>query len=51
MLILFFFESTVMNKMMGMMGKSVEDLMTGEQIQKLLIKCFNKFDDDGSGQL
>lgn len=25
--------------------------MTGEQIQKLLIKCFNKFDEDGSGQL
>ena len=40
-----------MNKMLGMMGKSVEDLMTGEQIQKLLIKCFNKFDEDGSGQL
>lgn len=40
-----------MNKMLGMMGKSVEDLMTGEQIQKLLIKTFNKFDEDGSGEM
>merc|ERR1712048_1285135 len=42
---------SVMNKMLGMMGKSVEDLMTGEQIQKLLVKTFNKFDEDGSGEL
>jgi Ca2+-binding EF-hand superfamily protein len=33
------------------MGQSVEDLMTGEQIQRLLVATFNKFDADGSGQL
>jgi hypothetical protein len=40
-----------MGKMLGMVGKSVEDLMTDEQITKILIESFKKFDDDGSGQL
>ena len=33
------------------MGQSVEDLMTEEQIEKLLVATFNKFDKDGSGKL
>ena len=41
----------VMGKMLGMMGQAVEDMMTGEQIEKLLIATFNKFDADRSGQL
>ena len=41
----------VVNKMMGMLGKSVEDLMTEEQVVKILVETFKKFDSDGSGQL
>ena len=41
----------VVNKMMGMLGKSVEDLMTEEQVVKILVETFKKFDADGSGQL
>jgi Ca2+-binding EF-hand superfamily protein len=34
-----------------MLGKSVEDLMTEEQVVKILIETFKKFDADGSGKL
>merc|ERR1711953_1157074 len=37
--------------MMGMMGKDPMDLLTAEQIDKVLTETFNKFDTDGSGEL
>ena len=40
-----------MSNMMGVMGQSAEDLMTEEQIEKLLVATFNKFDADRSGRL
>ena len=40
-----------MSQMLGMAGKSVEDLMTDEEITQHLTDAFNKFDSDGSGQL
>eukprot|EP00494_Astrolonche_serrata_P031502 UN31771 len=41
----------VISKMMGIFGASPEDLLTEEEIQKILIETFKKFDTDGSGQL
>merc|ERR1712038_1054370 len=39
------------SKMMGIMGKSPEDLLTEEQIQKLLSETYKNFDVDNSNQL
>ena len=41
----------IMNKMLGMMGQDPRDLLTEDQINKLLDATFDKFDKDGSGQL
>ena len=43
--------SKIMNKMMGIMGQDPRDLLTDEQINKLLKETFKKFDKDGSGRL
>jgi Ca2+-binding EF-hand superfamily protein len=43
--------SKIMNKMMGIMGQDPRDLLTDEQISKLLKETFKKFDKDGSGRL
>jgi DNA repair exonuclease SbcCD ATPase subunit len=40
-----------MNKMMGMMGADPMDLLTDEEVDKLLVSTFQKFDRDNSGQL
>merc|ERR1712156_125047 len=42
---------SLIGKMMGIMGKSPEDLLTEEQIQKLLSETFKKFDKDGSNAM
>merc|ERR1712048_1038738 len=42
---------SLIGKMMGIMGKSPEDLLTEEQIQKLLVETYKKFDKDNSNQL
>ena len=39
----------VMAKMMQMMGQDPKDLLTEEQINRILDKTFTKFDKDGSG--
>merc|ERR1712173_217331 len=41
----------VISKMKGMFGNEVDDLLTDEEINKLLRETFNKFDKDGSGRL
>jgi Ca2+-binding EF-hand superfamily protein len=41
----------LMNKMLGIMGSDPRDLLTDEQINRLLDATFDKFDKDGSGEL
>jgi Ca2+-binding EF-hand superfamily protein len=41
----------VMNKMMGIMGADPMDVLTDEEVDRLLTQTFQKFDKDGSGQL
>ena len=41
----------MISKMMGIFGLDPKDLMTDDEITKLLSATFNKFDKDGSGQL
>jgi Ca2+-binding EF-hand superfamily protein len=41
----------LMSKMLGIIGKRPEDLLTEEQIQKLLVETVDAFDKDGSGGL
>ena len=38
-------------KMLSIMGKDPKDLLTDEQINKLLLETFKKFDKDNSGEL
>merc|ERR1712043_15046 len=39
------------NKMLGMMGCDPKDLLSDAEIEKVLTATFNKFDNDGSGEL
>jgi len=41
----------VMSKMLSIMGQNPEDLLTDEEISKLLSQTFTKFDVDGSNKL
>merc|ERR1711879_307184 len=41
----------VISKMMSIMGQDPEDLLTDEEITKVLVETFKKFDVDNSGQL
>jgi hypothetical protein len=41
----------VFSKMLSIIGKDPADLLTDEQINKLLMETFKKFDKDGSGEL
>jgi len=41
----------VMSKMLSIMGQNPEDLLTDEEISKLLSQTFTKFDTDGSNKL
>jgi Ca2+-binding EF-hand superfamily protein len=43
--------NSVIGKVMSVMGQDARDLMTDEQISKVLIATFKKFDTDGSGGL
>jgi Ca2+-binding EF-hand superfamily protein len=38
-------------KMMGFMGQDPQDLLTDDQVEKVLAQTFAKFDNDGSGEL
>merc|ERR1712142_1058421 len=41
----------IMSKMMGIFGMDPRDLLTDEEIKKLLTATFKKFDKHGSGKL
>ena len=41
----------ILGKMMGFMDKDPQDLLTDEQINKILTETFKKFDKDNSGKL
>ena len=41
----------VIGKMMGLMGQDPMDLLTDDEVNKLLFETFKKFDKDGSGAL
>eukprot|EP00492_Amphilonche_elongata_P002330 TRINITY_DN258_c0_g1_i3.p1 TRINITY_DN258_c0_g1~~TRINITY_DN258_c0_g1_i3.p1 ORF type:complete len:338 (+),score=92.20 TRINITY_DN258_c0_g1_i3:430-1443(+) len=43
--------NSVIGKVMSVMGQDARDLMTDEQITKVLVATFKKFDTDGSGGL
>jgi Ca2+-binding EF-hand superfamily protein len=41
----------LMNKMLSIMGQDPRDFLTDDQINRLLVKTFQKFDKDGSGKM
>merc|ERR1712183_315298 len=41
----------LMNKMLGIMGQDPRDLLSEDQVDRLLNTTFDKFDKDGSGEL
>eukprot|EP00492_Amphilonche_elongata_P003377 TRINITY_DN369_c0_g1_i1.p1 TRINITY_DN369_c0_g1~~TRINITY_DN369_c0_g1_i1.p1 ORF type:complete len:180 (-),score=48.57 TRINITY_DN369_c0_g1_i1:73-543(-) len=41
----------VIGKMLSIMGQNPEDILTEDEINKLLYETFKKFDKDGSGKL
>merc|ERR1712187_477771 len=41
----------VMSRIMSIMGTNAEDLLTDEEIDKILHETFSKFDKDNSGRL